>query len=166
MCGSLCKCFSFLIRSLMMMCPLSTMTSHPLKYLWMKIHPKVKLHTPSCFYPTNMTKPYWCFPLQTGTTVASFKAYGRKSEAIHYSVAGGDLGGHFDVDQVSGNVFVNSSLDYETVKRYELWVSAFYSTKPLYSVAKVSWKTSLFMVSRFLLLLLRLNFLMLFPWCP
>ena len=73
-----------------------------------------------------------------GFSVASVKAYGRKAELdVHYSMAGGDLGGSFDVDKVSGSVFVNGTLDYERVKRYELWVSAFYSSKPLYSVAKV-----------------------------
>ena len=72
-----------------------------------------------------------------GFSVASVKAYGRKAEDVHYSLAGGDLGGSFDVDKVSGSVFVNGTLDYERVKKYELWVSAFYSSKPLYSVAKV-----------------------------
>ena len=72
-----------------------------------------------------------------GFSVASVKAYGRKVEDVHYSMAGGDLGGSFQVDKVSGSVFVNGTLDYERVERYELWVSAFYSSKPLYSVAKV-----------------------------
>ena len=116
---------------------LSTMTSHQVKSPWTKMLPKV-----TCVFP-QQSKTFllhFCSSSLKGTIVASFKAYGRRSEAVHYAVSGGALGGHFDVDLVSGNLFVNSTLDYETVKRYEVWVSAFYSTKPLYSVAKVSQK--------------------------
>lgn len=46
------------------------------------------------------------------------------------------MGNVFDIDASSGRVFVNRSLDFETVSRFELWVKTFYKTKPLFFVAK------------------------------
>ena len=74
--------------------------------------------------------------LEERTVVTSVKAYGLANEEINYAIAGGNVGGVFDVHPVSGEVFVNGSLDYETIDRYELWIKSFYNTKPLFSIAK------------------------------
>ena len=46
------------------------------------------------------------------------------------------MGNVFGIDPNSGRVFVNQSLDFETVPRFELWVKTFYKTKPLFFAAK------------------------------
>ena len=61
---------------------------------------------------------------------------GTSDEEVGYGIAGGNLGNVFGVDSNSGRVFVNRSLDFETVARFELWVKTFYKTKPLFFVAK------------------------------
>ena len=55
---------------------------------------------------------------------------------LRQTVCLGNLDRVFDVDPMTGIVYVNQSLDFETNERYELWVKAFYESRPLYTAAK------------------------------
>ena len=52
-----------------------------------------------------------------GSNVVTFKAFGDLNEAVKYAVAGGNIGKVFDVDSLTGIVYVNQTLDYETHDR-------------------------------------------------
>ena len=63
-----------------------------------------------------------------GSNVVTFKAFGDLNEAVKYAVAGGNIGKVFDVDSLTGIVYVNQTLDYETYDRYIYSLSTVFVT--------------------------------------
>ncbi|XP_040574168.2 LOW QUALITY PROTEIN: cadherin-related tumor suppressor-like [Lepeophtheirus salmonis] len=53
-------------------------------------------------------------------------------ESVHYGVAGGNVGFVFSINASTGDLFIQSALDYESVKSYKLWIKSFYETRPLF----------------------------------
>ena len=70
------------------------------------------------------------------SSVVTVKAYGIVGEEIRYAISGGNVAMVFGINHLTGDILVNGTLDFETLDRYELYVKAFYKTRPLYSVSK------------------------------
>ncbi|QQP40957.1 Uncharacterized protein FKW44_015183, partial [Caligus rogercresseyi] len=55
-----------------------------------------------------------------------------ESESVRYGIAGGNVDFVFGVNETTGDIFIHSGLDYESVKSYSLWIKSFYATRPLF----------------------------------
>lgn len=58
------------------------------------------------------------------TTVSAFSPRINKESEITYHITGGDYKNTFEVDENSGEVRINSGLDYEMYQEYLLWIEA------------------------------------------
>ena len=92
---------------------------------------KLKVFTkPSSLFPTfeEKQKSFSYSESERGVLITTLKATSPKSGSvgrIKYSIAGGNIGQAFDIDDKLGEVRISrTGLDYETLPQYELWISA------------------------------------------
>ncbi|XP_058048914.1 protocadherin Fat 4 isoform X2 [Ahaetulla prasina] len=59
-----------------------------------------------------------------GTFITSVSGVSSRGDSLSYYIASGNLGGTFQIDQLTGQLSISQPLDYEAVQKYIVWIEA------------------------------------------
>uniref|UniRef100_A0A670YLY7 FAT atypical cadherin 4 n=1 Tax=Pseudonaja textilis TaxID=8673 RepID=A0A670YLY7_PSETE len=78
-------------------------------------------------FPQVHTKQHkFMFPENqaVGTFITSVSGVSSRGDSLSYFIASGNLGGTFQIDQLTGQLSISQPLDYEAVQKYIVWIEA------------------------------------------